>query len=196
MRGSVAGECLALKQLSLSGNGVELVVTPAEFSRFALEAGTEEIVGSWEDAVGKILAVSVLVHAGKKVLVLKRRDDLAIRSGKYTASVIGTVTTDDAESGNALTVAALRELREETGLTENDGILAFRGLALAPGKLQPVGIFEFSCWRCCDEILRSVLDWPWFAEEHEGAEFLDAAASLGYLLSPVSRLALQLFRGK
>lgn len=195
--GNSVGECLAFKRLSLSENGLELAAVPAGFARFALEANVGEAAGSpggWEDAVGKILAVSVLVHVEGKVLVLRRRGNLAIQSGEYTASIAGTVTTRDTESGNALAVAALRELQEETGLSETSGTLTFRGLALAPGKAQPVGLFEFSCHDRPDEVLRSVLAWPWFAEEHEGVEFLDLTATFDRPLSPISRFAVELFR--
>lgn len=188
------GKCLALERLCLSAEGVELMLVPAEFARFAPEARVGEAAkcsSGWEDAVGKVLAVSVLVHTRGNVLVLWRRRDLAVQSGVCTASVTGTVEMEDTREGDVLTAAALRELWEETGLSESDGVLAFRGLALAPGKVQPVGLFEFSCR---SEVLQSITVWPRFKEEHEKAELLDPGEALGRPLSPVSRFAVGLFR--
>lgn len=155
--GGLPGKCLALERLCLSAEGVELTLAPAEFARFAPEVRAGEATkcsGGWEGAAGRVLAVSVLVHAGGKVLVFWRKRGLAVQSGKCTASVTGTVEMGDTEERDVLTAAALREFWEETGHSGSDGALTFRGLALALGKAQPVGLFEFS-YR--GETLRSVL---------------------------------------
>ena len=188
------GKCLALERIRLSAEGMKLTLAPTEFTRFARDVrvgGAAKCSGGWEDAVGKVLAVSVLVHAKGKVLVLWRKSGLAVQSGKCTASVTGTVEMGDARERDVLTAAALRELWEETGLLGSDGALTFRGLVLAPGKVQPVGLFEFSCR---DETLRSVPAWPRFKEEHEKAEILNHGEALDCPLSPVSRFAVGLFR--
>ncbi|NHM28145.1 diguanylate cyclase [Desulfofundulus sp. TPOSR] len=195
--GDPAGDCLAVRRFTISGEGAELMLAPASFARFVVAANLGEATGqpgAWEDVPGKPLAVSILIHAERKVLVLRRKNTLAIQSGVCTASVTGTVEVLDAGGENALLAAALRELREEAGLSEADGTLSFRGLALAPGKAQPVGLFEFACRRSPGEVLASVLAWPRFAEEHVAAEFLEPARTLNLPLSPVSRLAVELFR--
>lgn len=192
------GDCLALERLSVSGIGAEMVAVPASFARFALEANLGEATGwqgTWEDAIGKALAVSVLVHSGGKVLVFKRKDDLAVQSGRCTATVTGTVNPEDINRDNILVAAALRELREEAGLSEADGTLAFRGLVLAPGKAQPVGLFEFACTKPPEDVLSHVLAWPGFHREHEEAKFLKPEQTLVLPLSPVSKLAVELFKG-
>lgn len=196
--GSAGGDCLAVEGICVSGGGAEVAVAPSAFARFVVEANLGEASGradTWEDAVGKPLAVSVLVHAGGRVLALRRRGDLAVQSGLWTASVTGTAVPADAANGDALARAALRELAEETGLAAGSGRLALLGLALAPGKAQAVGLFEFACARPPGEVLASILAWPRFREEHEGAEFLEPDRALGLRLSPVSRLAVELFRG-
>ncbi|WP_035108127.1 NUDIX domain-containing protein, partial [Desulfovirgula thermocuniculi] len=197
--GGLTGDCLALSRLSVGPGGrAELVLTPACFVRFAVEANLGEASGrpgTWEDAAGKPLAVSVLVHAGGRVLALKRREHLAVQSGLWTASVTGTAVPADAAGPDPLAAAALRELREEVDLAAGDGELSFRGLALAPGKAQAVALFEFAASLPPEGLLARALSWSRFGEEHAGAEVLPPERALELPLSPVSRLAVGLLLG-
>ena len=190
VRGNVdSRDSIAPVEVRLIHDGVEIVCEAAPFSRLAARLPRK---GGWESALGVPLAVSVLVHAEGKALVLRRRTELVVQSGKHTASVTGTVRGSDA-APDALALAALRELSEEVGLTEKDGTLSFRGLALAPGKLQLAALFEFAFSGGAATLLKRVVSHPEFGREHTKAEVLFPEEAFARPLSSVSYFAVKLF---
>lgn len=195
------GLCVAADYIEVSGGGCVVRGTPLPFSAAApYLAQASGGPYAWDAALrsgGRLLAVSVLVRTGDRVLVLRRKPGLAVSTAPCTASVTGTAVIRDASElrSDPAGAAARRELYEETGLSEADGALRLLGLALAPGKLQPAALFDFAFSGTPEELLRRVLEWPGFREEHEGAEVLPPEEALERPLTPVSVLAVRLAFG-
>lgn len=111
-----------------------LLVTPTEI--------TLDTFGNYLSCphLANVIAVSVLVHDSKSVLLTKRSSTVSLNPNLVGVSVTGGVTLADLKSSDCLRSTVQTEVHEELGLSIYFTDITVSGLYISADKLQPVAI--------------------------------------------------------
>lgn len=90
--------------------------------------------------LANVIAVSVLIHDSKSLLLIKRSATVSISPNSVGVSVTGGVTLMDLKSSDCLRSAVQTEVKEELGLSISFIDITVSGLYISKDKLQPVAI--------------------------------------------------------
>jgi len=115
-------------------------------------------------SMANVVAVSVLLadDAGR-VAVAYRAGGVAVASGRYSATVAGTVTDTDLEEPDPFLEAALRETREEIGL--DVPALSLDALVMPLKKMQPIFCYSGTVVGRWEEYASLIASAPSFRQE-------------------------------
>lgn len=144
------GSTVRLENLVQCEDGsVSLTCSPLDFYSFLtsnlLVAPTELTSDTFENYLtcshlANVLAVSVLIHDSKSVLLTSRSATVSLSPNSVGVSVTGGVTLADLKSSDCLRSAVQTEVSEELGLSISFTNITVSGLYISEDKLQPVAI--------------------------------------------------------
>ncbi len=127
------------------------------------------------DNMANVAAVSVLlVDEQERAAVARRASRVAVASGRYSATVAGTVAIRDLRQADPFRAAALRECTEEIGLGEA-GItgLTLDGIVMPRKKMQPVFCYTGRVRGRWEDHSETIGAAPDFEHETDRFELLD-----------------------